>query len=244
MVISVAAGVFFYRADNKKDLNPVLGESKSLNTGGNAIILSDDYHALWYKVEDIDKLILKSNLDAKDTATFLFAANNCEFLINGGFYSPEFEHLGLFVADGITLSEKQSSSLLNGFISINSLATPRIGVLAEDELRMALQTGPVLVANGQAKNIKIKNDKYARRSIAMVTGANELVFAIIYSGNARFSGPRLTDIPALLAVFSQKTNLKVADAINLDGGKASAFITDNTKITELSPIGSFFCVVK
>ncbi len=244
LVLLVAFGVFFYSANNKKNISPVLGDSENSLNSQNSLVLIDNYEVLWYKVQNIDRLILKSNLDNKDTATTLFSANNCEFLINGGFYSPEFKHLGLLVSDGMTVSEKQNNSLLNGFISVNSMATPKIGVLADEEIRLALQTGPLLMENGQLKTLNIKNDKYARRSIAMVTGANELVFAIIYSGDARFSGPLLSETPGLIEIFSQKTTLHIADAINLDGGKASAFITSEIAVTELSPVGSLFCVVK
>ncbi|RJR30058.1 hypothetical protein C4564_01180, partial [Candidatus Microgenomates bacterium] len=106
----------------------------------------------------------------------------------------------------------------------------------------ALQTGPVLVENGSAVELSLARDKQARRIVAAITGSNELVFVAIYSPGSSFDGPYLEDLPLIVNHISEELNLNIADAINLDGGTASAFYSENTHISELSPIGSFFCV--
>jgi len=233
----------FFDGNDQGEKNPVLGDSQPKKKDL-SLTLTDEYEALWYQVEDLDKLILKSNLEEKEAASNLFASNSCSFLINGGFYSTDFKHIGLFLVEGNTLSPSQDNSLLNAFLSVNSLGTAKIGILPDEDLRFALQTGPLLVSNGQYKKLSLRSDKYARRSVAMVTGSNDLIFMMLYSGESHFSGPLLSEVTYLIQIFSQKININIADAINLDGGKASAFITKETVVTELSPIGSFFCVVE
>lgn len=242
VLVLLSSGVYLFSlSDEREPQSPVLGDSKPQASSDNTVALGE-YEALWYQVEDVDRLVLGSNLKAKEAASGLFEDQACSFLINGGFYSPELEHLGLFLTEGETLSPVQENVLLNGFVSINSLGIPKIGVLPDEELRLAMQTGPMLVANGEYKELTLTSDKYARRSIAMVTGSNELVFMIVYSGETRFSGPLLAETPELIRIFGQKTGLPIADAINLDGGKASAFITERVALTELSTIGSYFCM--
>jgi hypothetical protein len=41
--------------------------------------------------------------------------------------------------------------------------------------------------------------------------------------------------------ISEKLGWSVTEAINLDGGTASAFYTDKVYLKELNPVGSAFC---
>lgn len=90
--------------------------------------------------------------------------------------------------------------------------------------------------------MSVKNDKQARRVVAGVTGENKLIFLVFYDNNQYYSGPYLNDLPDLVDKTGKSLDLNIADAINLDGGSASAFISDDIKLTELTPVGSFFCI--
>ncbi len=205
------------------------------------------FHYAWVKANP-ETLELMSNLDSKETASDLMKEYSCSALVNAGFYtadSPEEAHeaIGLFVSEGETLSDFRKNSLFNGILSINEMDTPRITeVVPADPLRMGIQTGPLLQVNDQAMKLSLARDKNARRLVAAVTGDNELIFIVFYDSDARFSGPLLADLPQLLGEFENKTQINIADAINMDGGSASAFITDEVSLTEISPIGSFFCL--
>ncbi|OGM75452.1 hypothetical protein A2382_04115 [Candidatus Woesebacteria bacterium RIFOXYB1_FULL_38_16] len=223
--------------DNKTNvLSSNISTTNSITYNGSTFTLNI------YKVSDLDNLYLYNNLTNSKTSTNLTQINNCKFLINAGFYSTKEEPIGLFITEGETLSIFNTNALLNGIFTINSLATPRISkALPTDDIRLALQTGPILIENTSLQTIKLNNDKKARRMILAITGSNELYFMAIYTRESVFNGPFLTDIPLIIEKLNSELNLSIADAINLDGGSASAFISDSIKLTELSPIGSYFC---
>lgn len=203
------------------------------------------YKVRWMKVA-AEKTDLYSNFEEKETAKKLYIEHSCEVLINGGFYTGEKEEnfpIGLFISKSEIISGYRENSLFNGIFSINEMDTPRItDELPEDALVSAIQTGPILQANDFEHTLKLSRDKEARRMVAAVTGGNEIIFMSIHGENSSFSGPMLVDMPKIITLFEQEAGLNIADAINLDGGAASAFYADEINISEASPIGSFFCV--
>jgi hypothetical protein len=109
-------------------------------------------------------------------------------------------------------------------------------------LRLAVQTGPVLIENAQTQSLNINNDSPNRRMVAIVSGENKIAFLSVYDENSAYLGPNLADLPKVLGDFESQTGITIADAINLDGGTASALISSDYSVNELSPIGSFFCI--
>src|SRR5258708_5696859 len=110
-----------------------------------------------------------------------------------------------------------------------------------DPLKLALQSGPILKENNEFKNLSIIDDHPARRIVMGVTGENKAVLMVIYKDGSSFDGPLLGNLPTVLKTFEEKSGTTLADAINLDGGGASAFYSGDTILTEASPVGSFFC---
>jgi len=78
--------------------------------------------------------------------------------------------------------------------------------------------------------------------ISAVTGDNKLIFMVIYDPKSVFLGPELVDLPQIVSLVSAENDLNIADAINLDGGSASAFKSRDFSLSEISPVGSFFCL--
>ena len=127
-------------------------------------------------------------------------------------------------------------------MSVNELGTPRITrEVPEDPLVNAVQTGPVVFENGAVTKLSFVRDSASRRVIAAVSGENELIFMVFYTQDSAFSGPLLAELPEGVAKLNVEENLGIADAINLDGGSASAFAIPGFSLTEASPVGSFFC---
>ena len=77
---------------------------------------------------------------------------------------------------------------------------------------------------------------------AAKTMDNELLFLTVYSGDSVFDGPLLADLPLVIEKISDEEKLDIAEAINLDGGSASSFYQGETTISELTPVGSLFCI--
>jgi uncharacterized protein YigE (DUF2233 family) len=164
-------------------------------------------------------------------------------MVNGGFYDVDSSPLGLVTSDRSQIAPFRRNNLLNGILSINEFDTPRITrAVPADSLVHAVQTGPVLWENGSSVELQIQNDEPSRRVIGVVTGSNELLFFVFYNPKSVFLGPPLTELPDILKTLNDEFGLNIADAINLDGGSASIFITPDFSLSEISPVGSYWCI--
>ncbi len=212
-----------------------------LSDNSNSITI-DNLTYSWFEVGNTDNLKLIPNFSEKLTSQEILDQNKCKFLSNASFYSKTNQPLGLVISDGKTIAEWQQNSLFDGILSINDMATPRITRnIPNDGLRLAIQTGPIIKENANFIPLKIIDDKESRRVIAAVTGSNKLIFIVIYNKNSEYNGPLLADVPVILKSFEQKSGITLADAINMDGGSASTFFSGDTKLSEFSPVGAFFC---
>lgn len=203
------------------------------------------YNFDYFMVENTDNLSLIPNFQERSTAEDLLIDHKCKKLISGGFYTKEHKPIGLFIFDGGNqrLRNVTKNSLFNSVLSINDFGIPRITRnVPKDHLVIALQSGPLLIENSFLIKNSVKNDGSARRIIGAVTGKNKLMFLAIYDPKNVYDGPVLTDLPRILADLNEKYNLGIADAVNLDGGSASAFYAGEIKLSELTFIGSAFCL--
>ena len=197
--------------------------------------------AAWYKVFDTFNLNLIANFDKNGNARDVFNAS-CKFLTNAGFYTVDNKPTGLFLTEGVTERNFVTSKLTDGILSVNYFGTPRITrETPRDTLRLAVQTGPILKENNKYQKLNITRDEEARRVAAAVTGANELYFIVFYDKGSAYNGPSLQSLPEVLKAFEEKARINFADAVNLDGGTASTFYVKGFSLSELSPVGAFFC---
>lgn len=203
------------------------------------------YSFWWQEVPDTAKLILIPNFEEKLNLKEAAQENNCTVIVNAGFYSLTNLPLGLFISEGKTLKTYNQNNLLNGVYSVNYMGIPRITrTPPQDSLRIVLQSGPVLIENDQAQELKLVNDKSARRTVAATTGENKTVFILVFDDTSDFAGPYLEDMPSILTLFEQKVGINIADALNLDGGTASGAWDGDFYLSSASPIGSFFCATE
>ena len=202
-----------------------------------------DIRAYYFQAKESSKIRLLPNFTEKKTSREIFEEEGCSALVNGGFYTPESTPTGLFISESVQVKEFVASQLSNAVFSVNDFETPRITRQPPDDpLRLAVQAGPLLVENALIQDLKLVRDEEARRVVVGVTGSNETVFVVFYNQASTFTGPRLDDLPELLDSFQQKVGISLADAMNLDGGAASSFITQDVSLLEVSPIGSYFCI--
>lgn len=189
------------------------------------------------------RVTLLPNFSKPKTSQEIIKENNCTSGINGGFYDTENRPLGLFVNNFQTLRDPIKSKLLNGYLGIGATNNVFMGdELLDTHNRVVLQTGPLLMVNGQPVVLAITNDEPARRMVAAVDRDNYIVFMALYEPASVFDGPLLEELPMFVAAVDREESLNVIDAVNLDGGSASAFYSPETTLSELTPIGSFFCV--
>jgi uncharacterized protein YigE (DUF2233 family) len=198
-----------------------------------ASFLSKSYH----------KLHLYPNFDQRLTATELKATNNCTVLINAGFYSKDNRPLGWFYTQGSLINRSIQSSLFNGYLCLSENGKYTISTSpTETMIVWGLQTGPILMQNSQPLGLKIRDDETARRSLAAITNDNQIFLAIVAGPSSSLSGPKLADLPQILKQIALAEGLEFTSAINLDGGTASAFLSGEISLKEITWIGSFFCI--
>jgi len=222
----------------------VQGESSSKGEYIDLDYQSQIVRVRWFKVEDASKLHLVPNYEEFVTSTDLVEDTECKYVTSGGFYDKQNEPLGLVISEGKQIYEYKKNVLMNGVLSVNEVDTPRISRgMPSGFLEEAVQSGPLLWENGNQLALNLNSDKNARRVIAAINGDNELYFFVFYNPNSSFGGPLLGDLPALVNEINNKLDLNIADAINLDGGSASVFNNADVTLSELSPVGSYWCVI-
>lgn len=177
-------------------------------------------------------IILIPNWDKPKKFKEVMVSEKCLFGTNGGFYTTQNKPIGLVKANNIVLNSSQNNRLFNGYVSSQG-----IGYEIPNDANWALQTGPMLWEDNQLINVKTTNDKSARRGVAITTTDNKLYFAIFYNSQAPVLGPYLNDLPEIL----KSLNISIKSAINLDGGRASAFYDGNTFLEESDPVGTVLC---
>lgn len=204
-------------------------------------IQEKSYRIAWLLVLHPSALSLLPNFTQKRTAQSFIDTKECTHVINGGFYTTDYQPTGLFVAQGKTMRTTNPNALLNGYFVIEPDNTASIQYAPPGgSVRIALQTGPILIRDGSPVKLTIRDDEPDRRVGLGVTKNGSVVFFVTYDPENTWSGPRLADMPNMVSkILSQ---LSLTDAINLDGGSASAFIRGDFSLQELVSVGSFFCV--
>lgn len=205
---------------------------------------NQDYLVHWFKVNDLDKVKLLANFESQSKSAQVADELGCEYLVNGGFYSESNEPIGWFKTDNQTASLPENNKLFNGYLSIihDKLARIENTNQSIDFAHSGIQTGPLLIESGKVTRLQLNQDKHARRSFAAITQDQSLIFGMVVNKQSQLDGPQLSDLGYLLEELSQIEDLAIVDAINLDGGSASTFISPDLAITELNPVGSFFCI--
>lgn len=206
--------------------------------------LNEPYTYSLIRVSSTSAITLIPNFSEKIDTRSLVDANGCSAAINGGFYDTAGKPLGFFFTNNRILGKQIQSALLNGYFWADATGTALISTDLPSNIsyRFALQTGPMLLFNGQTMPLAIQNDEPARRMVAAKTRDNTYVFLTVYDENSVYGGPLLSDLPSAVEEISNQEKLRIADAINLDGGSASAFYNGDIMLSELTPVGSMFCI--
>ncbi|MBI5620999.1 phosphodiester glycosidase family protein [Candidatus Gottesmanbacteria bacterium] len=225
---------------------PIPTLAPTLAPPGNTIdiqINERTFRVAWITISDPSALSLIPNFTEKRTAQSLIDGRECQQVINGGFYTKDYQPTGLFISEGNVIRTSIPNTLLNGYLSVDRASAASIRSTPPDtEVRLALQTGPILIQNSTPLRLAIREDEFARRSVGAVTQKGMVMFLSIYESENAWSGPKLADVPTILAKLVSHARLDLRDAINLDGGSASAFIRPDLSLGELTAVGSFFCI--
>jgi uncharacterized protein YigE (DUF2233 family) len=253
ITVLIAVGFLYFQKSTVKNQSPKVLSEKKEPTTTPTIAPVDQKQSTVFKIDKTpirvswalanpEEVELYSNLIKQDLSEKIWANEECLILVNGGFYSKENNHLGLFIANYDIISEQIKSSTLNGFLSIKSKDVIIDSKFTENNPRIALQSGPMLMQNSLPLALEISNDEPNRRIVAGTTIDNKLIFLAVYRDGSIYQGPLLEQLPKIIDLFIQKTGIKIVNAINLDGGSASMFISQYERLDELTHVGSYFCI--
>lgn len=201
------------------------------------------FRAAWIKTTDFENLALYPNFKEKLSAREIMEQKKCRSLVSAGFYTEKGEPIGLFLSEGEKTKGLVKSLLFDGFFSIEQDGKVQVSFREPaGDIRVALQSGPVLIKEGRPLELKITDDESARRVVLALSKAEEIVFFIIFTPDSVLEGPLLADLSEVVQNMGGKVGFEFEEAINLDGGSASAFYTDFLSLPEFSSIGSYFCL--
>lgn len=190
------------------------------------------------------KILLIPNFEVSSASAMVYENHDCTALVNGGFYDTRGQPLGLFAVGDRVYSGNRQDALFDGYLSLDRDGTVSLGYSAPTATsEWILQTGPVMMDQSSPRRLAIRNDEPARRSVAAVTAGGELVLISIFDSSNVFLGPKLEEVPDIVAQISETENLNLESAVNLDGGSASAYRSSDLKLSELTPVGSFICIL-
>ena len=148
----------------------------------------------------------------------IMQSRHCLAGTNGGYFQPDFDPVGLVLADGQLVHRPSHSRLLSGALVVTG---NHIRLLRSTEplpgknAREAVQSGPFLVDGGQA-SAGLNNVRSARRTAVLTDGHGEWALLTSSAVTLEELGAILAD-PALLP-----DGLHAERALNLDGGSSTA----------------------
>jgi uncharacterized protein YigE (DUF2233 family) len=216
--------------------------SPALNNKQSAEIDGKEYEFAWIQITNPENIFLYPNFEERYTLEEGVEKYDCRNLTSGGFYTETNSPIGLFISEEGMLSDKTVNNLFNGYFVLTKKNEATISRdYSGEPVRIGLQAGPILIQSGVVQKLALASDKMARRIVVALTEEGEIYFITIFDKESVFMGPLLADLPELISNIQDKIDMEFISALNLDGGSASAFYTQNIQLSELTPVGSFFC---
>jgi len=146
------------------------------------------------------------------------SSGKCLAGVNGGYFEPDYQPVGLLISDGRTIAPFRRARLLSGVLSVANghIRLQRASEFStKEKVSEAVQCGPFLVDHGKSV-IGLDEAHSARRTFVAVGSANLL--ALGYA-----SSISLAQLSRVLTVGKITDDFKIERAMNLDGGSSSAF---------------------
>lgn len=167
---------------------------------------------------------------------------NCLAAVNGGYFDPDYNPIGLLIVDGTMVAPLQKARLLSGVLSASAKKV-QISRVAEFSLAQkpdsAVECGPMIVDLG--KSVRgLESTRVARRTFGAVGIGDKAALGFC-------SDVTLADLSNILSVVVIP-DFKIQRAINLDGGSSSAFWFKRANgsafsIAEQKPVRDFVTIV-
>ena len=158
--------------------------------------------------------------------------------VNGGYFDPEGAPVGLLISGGKTIAPFRKARLLSGVLAVRE---GNVEIFRASEFprqrawREALQCGPFLVDHGKSV-AGLDDTRSARRTFVLTTS----------DGRVAIGSCSPVTLARLAKVLAALAPLKVARALNLDGGSSSAFwcrtSEETISISEFKHVRNFLAI--
>jgi uncharacterized protein YigE (DUF2233 family) len=162
--------------------------------------------------------------------------------INGGYFDPDYQPVGLLIRDGHMIAPFRRARLLSGVLSV---ASGRVRLQRASEFSMkgkisqAVQCGPFLVDQGRPV-AGLDESQSARRTFVAIGSGDTIALGYC-------SSISLAQLSRVLTTGRIADDLRIERALNLDGGSSSAFwFRDGSKpfsIPEQKTVRDFVAVL-
>ena len=190
-----------------------------------------------------ENIYLIPNYKQKLKSNELMQENECIGGINGGFYGTNDEPIGWLLVEGKLLNEAKDSQLFNGYILLDNKGKLYISQsMKKGDIKYGLQTGPMLINNKIPEVLNMAEDRLSRRSVMVEEIGGKVSFISVFNDQNYESGPTLGDLGGIIKEIANLEKIDINNAINLDGGRASAIYTKTDNITETEHVGSWWCI--
>lgn len=136
--------------------------------------------------------------------------------INGGFFTPEHQSIGLLIKSGKKINAMHYTSWWSVFgVRGNApIILPQWQMKSTDGFKMALQAGPRLVVNGRIAKLK-SSKRTARSAIGITQGGHVIMVATEGAGISMY------DLAQIMSKSRLINGLDCPNAMALDGGRSS-----------------------
>lgn len=162
--------------------------------------------------------VIDDGADAHAGLAETMQREKCIAGVNGGYFDPNDAPVGLLISDGRVVMRQQKARLLSGVLSVvnGRVQVQRAAEFsAKSKPTAARQCGPFLLERGAAVP-GLNAGRAARRTfVAVGTGDSAAIGSCSYVS--------LAQLGSLLATPGIAGDLKIARALNLDGGSSSGF---------------------
>lgn len=161
--------------------------------------------------------------------------------INGGFFTPQLESLGLRISDGVEIYPLKNTPWWGVFMVRGT--TPSIVSMKQyqtsTDIDFAIQAGPRLLVDGAVPHLI---DGVANRSALGITKTNKLL--IIATQNLPLS---TAEFATILRSSDEANGLDCVNALNLDGGSSTQLYADieyfHVHVPSFMPVADVLVVV-
>lgn len=208
---------------------------------------NEKYLILWVKIPKSADISLKPNFVQKFSGEKLIKDFNCDAGINGGFYLADDKPLGLFYTEGREYGTNVKSNIANAFVALGKNSEINFMRTLPDNWQTSsfiFQTGPMIIPSNTP--LKLTNDERTRRSLLGHDSENNLYLISVTTKDNLVDGPYLADIPVIFYELKNKNILPLEEIVNLDGGSASFFHSEDEKnhltLPSWTAVGSLICV--